>query len=200
MAERASLYPFASGNRLDDRNTYFYTEFAGRDFLEAWRADRERVAAKLGAPAAAAPHSHVANAPADESVWQTTSLCEGLFRAFAETPATPDARSTHLLDQLIRKFETTKRIHGAYRRDDFRAVDAQDFRNPALYIRVGEILELAVARNGSLRALNALLKLLDTLCALAPTLDSAQAARLARLIAAERSHVQALAARIGVSA
>src|SRR5262245_15828231 len=156
MADSTQLYPFASGNRLDDRNTYFYTDFAGREFLDAWRADRDRVAATLGAPAASAPLATVAELPAGESVWHTATLCEALYRELTAGPAELDAASAHLLDQLIRKFETTKRVHGAYRRDDFRALDPGNFRDLALYIRFGEVLDVTIGRTGSLRALNAL--------------------------------------------
>ena len=38
----SSLYPYADGNRLADRNTYFYTRFDGVDFLDAWSECRER--------------------------------------------------------------------------------------------------------------------------------------------------------------
>jgi methionyl-tRNA formyltransferase len=37
-------YPYASGDLLEKRNTYFYTPYAGADFLLAWRLQREAAA------------------------------------------------------------------------------------------------------------------------------------------------------------
>jgi hypothetical protein len=43
-----SLYLYAKGDLLIDRNTYFYTKYEDLPFLEAWQADRSRIAALLG--------------------------------------------------------------------------------------------------------------------------------------------------------
>ncbi len=40
-------YIYSQGNRLEDRNTYFYTQFQGEKFLHAWRAAREHAAHDL---------------------------------------------------------------------------------------------------------------------------------------------------------
>lgn len=199
MAEAATSYPFSSGDRLDDRNTYFYSPFGGQGFLEAWRADRDRLAATLPPATQAPPDAEPVAFPAAEPTWKTAQLCEYLYSVVAQKSGKPDAESAVLLEQLIRKFETTKRIHSAYRQADFRAVDPKNYQDTALYLRAAEIFEAAFATIGWIQSLNALLKILDTLTGLAPSLDRAQGARLARLIAAERRHVESIALRMGVA-
>ena len=34
-------YEYSSGDLLEDRNTYFYTEFRGKAFFSAWQNDRD---------------------------------------------------------------------------------------------------------------------------------------------------------------
>ncbi len=46
-------YPYARGDLLHERNTYYYTPYHGRQFLDAWRAARNDVLANLGVLAAA---------------------------------------------------------------------------------------------------------------------------------------------------
>lgn len=198
MAELATSYPFTSGNRLDDRNSYYYTPFGGPRFLRAWKVSRAQLRSMLPPAVDAAPAAQdikVDTAP----IWPTAALCEHLFRTITDTSQWMSADDTALLDQLIRKFETTKRIHAAYRRDDFRAVDPAAYRDPVLYLRSAEIFEAAYARAGRLQGLNALLKIIDTLTGLATSFNRGDAARLARLIALERRHVGHIAARLGVS-
>ena len=48
-------YPYAVGDRLEDRNTYFYTPFCGREFLTAWRRHREDARRSLVPSQDAAP-------------------------------------------------------------------------------------------------------------------------------------------------
>jgi hypothetical protein len=96
---------------------------------------------------------------------------------------------------LVKKFEVTKRIHRAYD-ERFRAVDRSDHEDLGLYLRLAEVFEAAHAATGELPYLNALLKCLDTLCALRSGLSEADRRRLSWLFERERGHVDALAASL----
>ena len=50
-------YPFANGDLIETPNTYFYSEYYGRGFIEAWRQSRAGVLAKLPAPSPPAGES-----------------------------------------------------------------------------------------------------------------------------------------------
>lgn len=85
------------------------------------------------------------------------------------------------LRRLVQKFEVTKRV------DD------------GLYVETAEAFEAAYAKHKKLTYLNALLKIMDTLCSISRDLDKRQKQRLAWLILQEFKHVSALGRTVGVS-
>ncbi len=183
-----SGYPYARGNLLEQRNTYFYSPFVGSAFLSAWHAEREAALAGLPQPAPA-PDAAGDDRPTDR-------LLERLYHAFSEGKQECDEE--RLLDRLIQRFEVSKRVYGEYSAE-FRPVDPADYKELNRYVRFAEVLDEACAGKNSLPRLNALLKCLDTLTALRDRLGPA-GGRLARLILREREHVNRLAQRLGIVA
>lgn len=193
--DMADDYPYASGNPLEERNTYFYTPYGGRSFLDAWKRHRDAVRASLP-PAAPPPSTRRTPEPGGE-VLDTGTLLDYLHGAVQANRA--GATNVRLvLERILGKFEVFKRIHGAYT-ETYRAVDPQDFRDLTLYVRLAEVLEAAYEATGKTPFLNALLKCVDTLSALAASLPPDEQARLAWLIGRERAHVVTLAERSGVA-
>lgn len=178
-------YPYASGDLLEKRNNYFYTPYAGTDFLRAWWRQRDAVAL-----------SPSVGALEGESPWGGTDI---LLETIAEALLAPVVQSSmaDALARLIQRFEVSKRLHGEYCAN-WRPVAPDDYRQPARYLRFAEVLEMAWQRGMGLPTLNALLKCVDTLASLQPRLDGDQQRRLAVVIERERMHVAGLARRIGV--
>lgn len=181
-----SDYPYARGDLLELRNTYFYAPFGGEAFLAAWRAERQSVLENL---------PQASPAPAvDEGGASTDRLLERLYSAYSA--GRQGREETRLLDRLIQRFEVSKRVHSEYN-EAFRPVDPEDYRDLGRYVRFAEVLDAAFVQTGGLPCLNAMLKCLDTLTAMRGRLGSAAAGRLARLIERERQHVDSLAGRMG---
>ncbi|MDD5679950.1 MAG: hypothetical protein PHI59_01765 [Candidatus Omnitrophica bacterium] len=86
-----------------------------------------------------------------------------------------------LLRRLVQKFEVTKHVDNG------------------LYVETAEIFEAAYAKHKKLTYLNALLKIIDTLCSISRNLDKRQKQRLAWLILREFKHVSVLGRTAGVS-
>ena len=42
-----NLYPYTTGDLLEKPNTYFYAQYHGQNFLNAWKAEREEILGKL---------------------------------------------------------------------------------------------------------------------------------------------------------
>jgi hypothetical protein len=186
-------YPYAKGALLDDRNTYFYSTYGGSDFLQAWASDRDNALTITASP----PPGDAIEVPDLGRPVLTATLLESLINAMANnTP--PNARARAWLSKLVQKFEVTKRVHEAYD-DNFKAVERKNHRDLALYLRLAEVFEQAFSTTNMLPYLNALLKVLDTLCALRVGLSKSDRARLSNLIVRERTHVIALAERSGVA-
>lgn len=186
--EATTDYPYASGDRLRDPNTYFYTPGPGRAMLDAWRSSRDQALADLPPPVPA-PAPAEARLPAWGEPAQTAPLLEALFAGLLSTGAEGDLGLW--LDALARRFEVGKRLHPAYD-GRFRPLDKRDFGHTGLYVRAAEALLLAAEAFDDSVYLNASLKIVDTLCSVRRTLGQDQGARLAGLIARERCLVEAL--------
>ncbi len=178
-------YRYASGDLLEKRNTYFYTPYAGADFLCAWRRQRDEMAQSSVAGVSDAP----------SPLRSTDMLLEAIAKAL-QVPAVPPSL-VDALARLIQRFEVSKRLHGEYG-TNWRPVDPDDYRQPGRYLRFAEVLEMAWRHGLGLPTLNALLKCVDTLASLRHSLDAAQQRRLAMVIERERTHVTGLARSIGV--
>lgn len=155
-------YPYADGNLLDTPNTYFYTQYGGKDFLEAFRKSRMKIHSQLGGEAL--PPKSSVNATGD------TLDVAGLLEAAYGT------MQKEAIDRLMKKYGPNLRT----------------LKNLELYLRAAEVFEQAYTQFGELPYLNVLLKLLDTLCAHHRDLASEEKKRLARLISRELFHVQSL--------
>lgn len=177
-------YDYACGDLLEDRNTYFYSRFQGREFLSAWRRQRDAVLADKSDFSGEAGHE--AAAPTDR-------LLETIWRELSARGSSAD--TMRMLGHLLRRFEATKRLHGEYN-DSWRPTDPRDYRVLERYVRFAEILELAYSSSAALPHLNALLKCLDTLTALHARLDAGQKKRLRELIIREKKHVEQLELKI----
>lgn len=184
---RQPTYPYASGNLLEQRNTYFYSTYEGRAFLDAWRQQRDQALRELSdiAPTEAKNSQAPLSAPTD-------ILLESIHGDLSAKRKVVESRA---LDRLVQRFEVSKRLHGEYDAR-WRPVDASDYRSLERYIRFAEILAAAYGQTGSLPYLNAMLKVLDTLTSIHAALSGAQRGRLRRVITQERDHIERLSLRL----
>lgn len=180
------VYPYASGDLLENRNTYFYSEYLGERFMDAWRRQRTEAVARLEVGEIAGQPDPQTESPADR-------LLETLLTEF--TAGKVSEQSRKLLDALLQRFEVTKRLHGEYDAG-FRPADLADYRKMERYVRFGEVLDAAYGATASLPYLNALIKCLDTLTALHQRLDARQRKRVILLIGREAWHVGRLASKL----
>ena len=176
------LYPYSSGDLLTDRNTYFYSQYHGAAFLDAWA--RQRFTA--------------ADSPASRSDLheaQTPTL-EWIRKLRAELEAgTENCRAWHDLDRLVQRFEVTKRVHDAYR-ETWRAVDPARFHSVTAYVELAEAFAHAYLQTSAMTYLNALLKILDTLTSFGQSLPGHLRNRLVGLTQQEADFVAVLRAKI----
>ncbi|MEH6834034.1 MULTISPECIES: hypothetical protein [Falsihalocynthiibacter] len=185
-------YPYAEGNRLNDRNTYFYTPAVGAPMVQAWRASRDAVLAELPQPAAQPsefPVTSTSQLPENGAV-VTADLLEQLMAELQKSDQS--GKAGFWLDRLVHKFETTKYLHRAYDKN-FRAIDRTKREDLDLYVRFAEVLVISFQADGKLPKLNALLKVIDTLCSVRSQLSTDLQRRLAGLIQNEEGITAKLA-------
>jgi len=177
-------YPYATGDRLEDRNTYSYSPYVGRALFADWVGQRDGALRQA--------HGRAAEVYQDQP---TDRLLASLAATLADGTTSPIQWTQ--IDRLLQRFEVSKRLHGEYN-TNWRPVAPSDYQGMERYLRFAEMMALAYRANPRLQYLNGLLKCVDTLTSLAGRLDTAQAVRLAHLVRQERSHVHTLAQALGV--
>jgi hypothetical protein len=192
-------YPYANGNLLEQRNTYFYSAFQGSGFLQAWHMSRSRILATLPPPSA--PHHHLSRMalPVGARV-DTAELLASLNLAALNADLEQFSKIKLWIDRLVQRFEVSKRLYDIYvlRDGHLKAESGSSFRKVSLYLEFGELMVAAYCVSRDLPYLNALLKALDTLSAIRAELLEHEDARLAWLIVEERRLVRALAEQLKV--
>ena len=173
-------YPYSQGDRLNDRNTYFYSAYGGPAFLQAWCESRDAALKSLPAPL---PLNAAATAASE-----TGQLLSDMLSTQAEHA---------LAERLLQRFEVSKRLYRKYDAD-LRAVRDSGYDDLDLYLLFAGLCLHSRERPAPMRFLNALLKVLDTLIAVRERLSNEQGAALAWLIGEERAWVQRIAADVGV--
>ncbi len=188
------LYPFDSGDLLNEPNTYFYTKFSGTAFLDAWKKHREQLLSTF--PTTGMPSQPPSHGFLEDGQVNTARLLEYVYHEL-DSQHWRKKEITDWLEKLLKKFEVTKRIHGAYDHN-FRAVDRNDHKHAPNYLHLAEIFELAWRQAGEFPYLNALLKILDTLSSLRHMLNEEELARLSVLVKAEKQHISDVAKSVNV--
>ena len=191
-----STYPYATGNLIENRNTYFYSSYEGESFLEAWRESRQNILGQIPSKDSAIPRAvilfsfdevlHIWN---QEGRIQTEFLLEVLLERLECSENDVSQGLQRYIDQLVKRFEVSKRIHEALTKD-FKPVDKDRYHNLNLYLRTAEIFSLTYEKIGQLTYLNAFLKILDTLCGFFPEFHDEQKVRLSYLIQKEQEFIR----------
>ncbi len=91
-------YPYSQGNRLEQRNTYFYSEFHGTHFMDAWRDARKFAARELRTAQSEAVEVQSKQAPGSGGI-DTESL---LGRLLAELLAGKFSDETRVWTNILR--------------------------------------------------------------------------------------------------
>jgi len=178
----ASLYPYAQGRLLHDRNSYFYSTYKGHAFLDAWA--RQRANAGI-------------SAPARNDVISCETPAMALIRSVREglKANASDESLWSEMDCLVQRFEVTKRVHHEYK-PNWRAVDPTQFNAADAYVELADAFCDAYRLSGQLPYLNALLKILDTLTSFMGDLAPSLRDRVSRQISLEVSFVEELQERL----
>jgi hypothetical protein len=182
-------YPYSEGNRLEERNTYFYSEYHGQAFLLAWRASRQAALIRLPAPEAPVPPTQK---PLETDGYDTAPL---LSQLLTNEPTIEANR--RLTERLLQRFEVSKRL---YRRYDlhFKAVLESGHDELELYLLFAAVCLRYAFEPTALPLLNGLLKNIDILISIQSQLSPEQGAQLAWLIEGEANWVRSIATRVGV--
>ncbi len=190
-------YPYSQGNRLEQRNTYFYSGFDGTHFMDAWRDARKFAARELRTAQSEAVDVQSKQAPGSGGI-DTGSLLE---RLLAELLAGKFPDETRVWTNILRtRFEVSKRVFcpsaSTY---PHKPVAGSDWRNLELYVSFSVLMDAAYAVTGDITYLNALLKCNDTLVSVCHELFLKDKRRLSDLLGREEHYIDRLANTLEIS-
>lgn len=169
-------YEYAEGDLLTTPNTYQFSRYEGELFLTKWADSRSRVRSRLPVPSAALPIIVEFD--------QTQTALLGVLSG-GESPL-----SIVTLEFYLKKFEVSKRLYSAYAdTQPRRPLAGATYENLESYLLLALALVNVKEHVSSVRYLNGLLKLCDTLCAMHARLTVSQRAMLAYILQEEAALV-----------
>ncbi|MEM7672075.1 MAG: hypothetical protein AAF212_01925 [Verrucomicrobiota bacterium] len=210
MHAEVKLYPFAYGDRLGkERNTYQYTEFLGRDFLRAWKESRFRCIPiqqdlEENRETAARTHQSVISSfqELEFQITQETGLSASeilgfLILKFEE--GNIEDNLTKWSNLWIKKFEITKRVYDRYKGLKLQATGAKSYEDISLYLMLADLFIRYAQADSNLPAINALLKIMDSLASRSQEFDATDRALFIDRANQEAALVDELARSVNVS-
>ena len=178
-------YKYTRENRLLTPETYMYPPYGGKEFLAAWRRDRDEKLVEIGGvPSGKGKESYLAlttrpDAPGLAISLYPTSDCASIMPEWdnerhyetecilckaAEFPGWILLEGESFLWRLVRIFEVRKKLPAWMSNTPLPA--AEYLMTPAPYAWFSWLLGYAAISNGDLRQINCLLKVNDLLCSL----------------------------------
>lgn len=182
------IYPYSEGDLLRCPQTYRYTAFQGKAFIQAWQASRQAVCSQLPDPVLL-PLSAPANIAATDSTALLGRICLNL----RNTSIADEPLALYWLPRLLKKFEVSKRLYAGYElAAPHRALSGSDFLALQPYLLLAEAMIHGWRTQGTGYYLSALLKLNDTLISQQARLYADQAAYLAWILENEQQLIAEL--------
>lgn len=187
-------YKYITENNLEHIQDYMYAQYGGNEFLRAYVQTRKT--AFLGGEGGdilsliqkAFPDG--ASKPSSTTA-QLQALLESLYTEGRSVDRTK-------LDQFIKRFEVRKRLFAEYDPASQRPVFESGYAGVQNYILLAAAVEKAYCQFHSLKYLNCLLKLNDTLLSLLSSMEERVYPAVRFLVTREAGHVRELAHRKGI--
>ncbi len=176
-----SDYPYADGDKLENRNTYYYSSYEGEQFLDAYDNARLSVAENQEIKEPVRFGDVEPHGVTDRGI-DTKALLQSLIGMCYEDCMTVEA--WRLVAKLIQRFEVSKRLFPEYG-TNWRAINSSDYLQFDLYLSFAKLMEAAYNCRSGLTELNAFLKVIDTLVSVRHLLDTEQKSCMVWLIQKE---------------
>ncbi len=169
-------YPYTDNDNLVNPLTYQYSKFAGKDFIHAWRRQRQRLLGQL--PSASLPSLTLVD--------KTTARLVPAIEVLRKDEKITDDELLWPL-RLLKKFEVSKRLYSSY--NDFLPFRPQsdDYTGLNNYFLLAEICIRQWQQQRKTYWLSGLLKLTDTLCTQFSRMTLAQQSQLTWILELEQT-------------
>lgn len=161
-------YKYITDHNLENRQNYMYSQYCGREFLEAYQNSRVEYIKK----------------------YDGMDICykENTDRSESETEIklrTLDTSDSALMEAFVKTFEVRKRLYTQYCWETWRPKESADYNDMELYLLLAEKNVEFYQKTGRLKFLNCLLKVDDTLLSECALLNDGQRKRLCEVLKKE---------------
>ena len=190
----SNIYTYISEDNLENTQNYMYTPYGGKAFLDAYLESRTPYLTENAEEAVSVSMQTIAGRP---KASQDKTLEELLFLWNSDNWKDASCRSG--IDQYIKRFEVRKQLYGAYDSEIRKPIFESGYRESDRYLTLAAIAEKAYRVFHSLKYLNCLLKLNDTLLSLISEMDDVQTSLVKGLVTRESGHIQTIAHRKRIS-
>ena len=175
-------YKYITENNLINKQTYMYSEYGGRQFLEQYKQVREAICKRS---IEVDSNMHIAR---DE----LRELSDGM-----KTSGQMDEVLKHQLDMYTKSFEVRKRIYTEYT-SDWKPLDHAGYMDVDNYLLFAECLVKGYDRSACTKYVSCLLKVDDTLLSIENQMTDRQRLKLQQTIGDELRIVSQLQKVMGV--
>lgn len=176
-------YKYVTENNLEDKQNYMYSEFGGRDFLNAYETSRR---------------DYIFTADSEEGeAFHDTRADLGVLKDRLESGEFESSRE--LLDAYVKRFEVSKRLYSEYN-EAWKVAEKTSYDQLDIYILLSECCLAAYALSGCTKYLSCSLKVDDTLLSVADRLTKSERRRFVEVLKSELQEYKALASRLEVEA
>ena len=198
-------YGYAQSDSLQSDNlecpqTYRYTEYGGKPFLQAWQQHRASIKAGITArplQLTTLVSKHLeSEAKSDCTIFALASLAE-LCHLVGLPRSSPSAIAV-ALKPWVKTFEIRKRIYRAYNLDMKPRVD-EGYRQYECYLLFAFLMERAWSRVEAFPYLNSFLKVMDTLASVKRDLTSEEQSLFVSLLDREAITLAPFLNQVGIS-
>mgnify|MGYP000111261495 CR=1 FL=1 len=183
MANPQVNYLYTDGNLLEQPNTYFYSCFQGKGFINAWQKNRLE---SINIGVESYRPSDVISCGTERGEIDTKKQLLNLIN---------DKQSDegYWLSFWIKKFEVAKRIYNCYQHEPpHRAVKSSGFHDINSYLLFAEYLSKTEEKESKLQVINTLLKVMDTLVSRKKIMTEKQCSNLNWLLKMEKEIINKL--------
>lgn len=191
------VYKYSKIDRIENPNTYFYTQFQGANFLQAFQGSRSKIL-DLGIKPFEVEFGSINPENCQPEFIETSVILGQMYRKLKKD--NNDSRVTGFedIDLMLRKFEVSKMIYESYSKG-FKNKPGSNPRVFLNYVKFASILHYAYLSTKKLNYLNGILKILDTLISVFIELSDEEKCNLCWLIERENDHIESLQAQLGVN-
>lgn len=166
-------YKYVTDNNLLNKQNYMYSEFGGKDFLDAYFQNRNDYINKHSIDS---DIPRICDSTQNPTLTQLRDLAEKIKIQGIESRIVKDE-----VDSFTKSFEVRKRIYSAYD-ENFKPLPEADFTSYESYIVFASILMHVFEKTKCLKYLSCLLKIDDTVISLETLLDEEQNNKVVQII------------------